>query len=114
MLESDSQAREYIERALQRWRATDGQNLTRHALFQITEGQHQDVRPEWIGTVLAHHYAHQSQTDERGLAAACWGDVPDLGKVLKVIVNPEGFVVTVHFDRREQRRMIRERGEGTW
>ena len=72
VLQSDSQAREYIERALERWRATGGQNLTSHAEFQITQGQHQEVQREWVGLVLETYYAHQLQTEDRGPSAACW------------------------------------------
>ena len=111
LVESDSEARQYLERALNRWRATGGQNLSDHAEFQITQGQHREVQREWIGLVLETYYAHQLQTDERGPSAASWGEIPEAGKVLKVIVNPEGFVITVHFDRGELRRLVRERRE---
>ena len=85
MLQSDAQAREYIERALERWRTTGGQNLSDHAEFQITQGQHREVQREWIGLVLEAHYAHQLQTDERGPSAASWGEIPEAGKVLGIL-----------------------------
>ena len=72
-------------------------------------GQHQKVRREWIGLVLENHYARLLQIRQEGPSAACWGEISDMGKILKVIVNPDGFVVTAHFDRRE----LRERRETT-
>ena len=101
MLESDFQAREYIERALDLWRATGGQNLTGHAEFQITQGQHREVQREWIARVLESHYALELQIRDEGLSAACWGEISAVQRVLKVIANPDGLIVTAHFDRRE-------------
>lgn len=109
MLESDSQAREYVERALERWRATGGQDLTEHAEFQITRGRHQDVQREWIGLALENHYRRRLQDENGVLSAACWGEIPAVQKVLKVIVNPDGLIVTAHFDRRELSRLLRVR-----
>jgi hypothetical protein len=63
--------------------------------------------------VLEKYYARQLQIEERGPSAACWGEILEAGKVLKVIVNPEGLVITVHLDRGELRRLIRERTEAT-
>ena len=109
----DFQAREYLERALDLWRVTGGLNLTGHAIFQITQGYHQEIRREWIGWVLENYYARLLQIREEGTSAACWGEISDVGKILKVIVNPEGLVVTAHFDRGELRRLLSERGETT-
>ena len=85
--------------------------MTDHAEYQITLGRHQDVQREWIGRVLEDHYLRELQIREEGLSAACWGEIPDLERVLKVIVNPDGLVVTTHFDRRELRRLLIERRE---
>ena len=109
MLQSDAQAREYIERALERWRATGGQNLTDHAEFQITRGRHQDVQREWIGLALESHYARLLQDENGVMSAACWGEIPAVRRVLKVIVNPNGLIVTAHFDRGELGRLQRGR-----
>ena len=46
-----------MERAVALWSSTGGRNMTDHATFQITLGQHQEVRHEWIGQVLEMHYA---------------------------------------------------------
>ena len=111
MLQSDSLAREYVERALALWVATDGRNLTDHATLQITSGQHQEVRHEWIGQALETHYALELQAKRDGPLAACWAEITEVSKVLKVIVNAEGTVITTHFDRRETRRLLRDRRE---
>ena len=63
------------------------------------------------GRVLEEHYARELQIREEGLSVACWGEIPDLERVLKVIVNPDAIVVTTHFDRRELRRLLSEREE---
>ena len=87
--------------------------MTRHAVLQITLGQHQDVQRVWIGQVLENHYARLLQVREEGPSAVCWGEISEVGKVLKIIVNPDGIVVTAHFDRRELGRLLRERREAT-
>ena len=109
VLQSDGQAEEYIERALGRWRATGGQNLTAHAEFQITRGRHQDVQREWIGLALENHYARQLQNENGVVSAACWGEILAVRRVLKVIVNPDGLVITAHFDRGALGRLLRAR-----
>ena len=83
--------------------------MTEHAEFQITRGRHQDVQREWIGLALENHYARLLQDENAALSAACWGEIPAVQRVLKVIVNPDGLIVTAHFDRRELSRLLRDR-----
>lgn len=88
---------------------TGGENLTRHAEFQITRGRHQDVQREWIGLALENHYARQLQSENGVMSAACWGEISAVRRILKVIVNPDVLIVTAHFDRRELSRLLRAR-----
>ena len=62
---------------------------------------------------MENYYARILQIRDEGSSAVCWGEISDAGKILKVIVNPDGLVVTAHFDCGELRRLLRERGETT-
>ena len=78
-------------------RAFDRLPKTDHA--QDVFERHPEVRPEWVMQVIEDPYEEWTENDARGRhSRVIAGRVVGASQWIKVILNPQGQLITAHFD----------------
>ena len=61
--------------------------------------RHPEVRPEWVMQVIEAPYEEWTENDARGRRSrVIAGRVAGASQWIKVIINPQGLLITAHFD----------------